>query len=209
MKSSGKINWPLILVALTLCTVLGSGCILSNNTPVISSVRSQMGRVTPSGSSEVECIASDADGDSLTYTWSATAGGFSGTGQVVTWVAPDAPGTYTITVSVMDGRGGEATSRLTIDVVVNHPPVIESLTAGSSVVSQAMSTNIECVASDPDGDKLSYQWATTRGNISGQGPVITWTAPSSCADYTVTVSVIDGRGGEATKELTITVRKPG
>ncbi len=210
MKSSGKIKWHLILVALALCAISGGGCMLFNNVPVIHGVLSRADRVTPSGSSEVECIASDADGDSLTYTWSATGGSISGTSRVITWVAPYLPGTYTITVSITDSKGGEVTGHLTILVEMdNHPPAVESLTAEPSVVKQAMSTKIECVASDPDGDELSYRWATTRGAISGQGPVIIWTAPNSCGDYVVTVTVADGRGGEATKELTIKVKKDG
>ncbi|MFC1984905.1 Ig-like domain-containing protein [Chloroflexota bacterium] len=206
MKSLGKTKWHIILVVLTLCAILGGGCGLFNKGPVIYGVLSQADWVAPSGSSKVECVASDGDGDSLTYTWSATGGSISGKGRAVTWVAPYIQGTYTITVSVTDGKGGEATSHLNIVVEVgNHPPVIESLTAASLVVEPAMSTKIECVASDPDGDELSYRWATTRGAVSGQGTVITWTAPYVCDDYVVAVTIADDRGGEATKELTITV----
>lgn len=210
MKSPlGQTRWRLSLVALALCTILSSGCIQHNTYPVISSLQSEKNSVTPSGSCEVECVASDADGDSLTYAWSATAGTFSGTGAVTYWVAPDIPGTYAITVKVTDGRGGETTMQLTIDVRVNYPPVIESLTAEPSPVRQGKTSTIKCVASDPDEDELSYLWSATRGNISGQGSTVTWTAPNACGNYTVAVTVEDGRGGEASKELEIKVIKPG
>jgi len=124
-------------------------------------------------------------------------------------MAPDIPGSYAITVKVTDGRGGEATMQLNIDVRVNHPPVIESLTAEPSPVKQGKTSTIECVASDPDGDELSYQWSAARGNISGQGSSVSWTTPNSCGSYVITVTVADSRGGEVNEELEIKVIKPG
>ena len=91
----------------------------------------------------------------------------------------------------------------------NKSPVIESLTAEPPVVSQDKSATVKCVASDPDGDELSYQWVATKGNISGQGSTVTWTAPSTCGDYVITVTATDGKDGEASRELTIEVKKPG
>ena len=43
----------------------------------------------------------------LTYTWTKTEGIISGSGSIVTWTAPATAGTYTITCSVSDGKGGE------------------------------------------------------------------------------------------------------
>ena len=211
MKStSNQTRWRLILVvALTLFTILSIGFIQHNSDPVINTLQSEKDSVTTSGSCEVECIASDPDDDSLTYTWSATAGTFSGTGAVLYWVAPDIPGTYAITVKVTDSRGGEATMQLTIDVLSNHPPVIESLTAEPSLVSQGKTSTIVCVASDPDRDELSYLWSAAKGNISGQGSAVTWTAPNACVSCVITVTVADSSGGEASEELEIRVRKPG
>ncbi len=205
----GQTRWRLSLVALIFCTILCSSCVPSNNCPVISRLETEKDWVTPLSSSEVKCVASDPDGDSLTYTWSATGGAFSGAGPNTTWMAPGTPGTYTITVMVADSRGAEVTMQLTMDVRLNHPPVIESLTAESSVVEQARSTNIRCVAYDPDGDELSYLWTTTRGNISGQGSAVTWTAPNICGNHVVTVTVTDKSGGEVSERLEIKVTEPG
>ena len=74
---------------------------------------------------------------------------------------------------------------------------------------QGKVSTIECVASDPDGDELSYLWSATQGSISGQGSTVTWTAPNTCGDYTVAVTVEDGRGGKVSEELEIRVIKPG
>lgn len=197
-------KWLASLIILVIVTILIGGCTPANQPPVISSLTASEGRVSPSGSSQIKCVASDPDGDELSYTWSAS-GDISGEGSVVTWIAPNAPGAYIITVKVTDGRGGEATVQLTIGVAVNHPPVIKSLIHDQNKVRKAGTTTIECVASDPDGDELSYTWSAERGNISGEGPIVTWVAPNTFGTYTITVTVTDGRGGEASESVSIEV----
>ena len=205
----GQTRWQLSLVALTLCAIFCGSCALFNNVPLISSVQSQKEWVDVLHSTEVTCVASDPDEDELTYLWTATSGNISGQGSTVTWTAPDTPGTYAITVTVMDGRGGEAAMQLTIDVLVNNPPVIESLATERCVIYPAESTPIECVAFDPDGDELTYLWEATGGDISGQGSTADWTAPDTVGTYNIIVTVTDGRDGEASQELNITVITPG
>lgn len=210
MESSlALIKCRLGLVVLATCIILSGGCAQPNNHPVISELEAESARVALSGVCEIGCVAVDADGDDLTYTWSADGGTFSGEGPAITWLAPSVPGAYNITVTVTDGKGGEATAQLAIEVPPNKPPAIESLTADSTVLSYGESTTIKCAASDPDGDELSYVWSATGGDISGQDAVIEWTAPSRCTTYLITVIVTDGKGGEVGEELDIRVRKPG
>lgn len=208
--SSGRLKWLASSVILVASAFLFSSCAPANQPPAISSLSVDEKSVTPSGSSQVVCIASDPDGDNLGYTWSANGGNISGDGPVVNWAAPDTAGAYTITAIVTDGRGDKAIAQLTINLLsINHPPVIQSLAAEPPEVTQAESTLIKCVASDPDGNELSYSWSTTWGDLSGQGSSVTWVAPEVCGDYTVRVTVTDGKGGEASDELEITVKKPG
>jgi hypothetical protein len=91
----------------------------------------------------------------------------------------------------------------------NDAPVITDLTAAPSVIGQAETTVIECVASDPDGDELSYQWSAEQGSTSGQGPTINWTAPNACGDYIVTVTVTDSKGAKTSQSVTIKVKEAG
>ena len=165
--SQGK--WPFILVVLTLCTLLAVSCVEPNNSPVINKLQAEKDWVSLSGESIIICVASDVDDDHLSYTWSATGGSFSGAGSIVTWTAPDTPGTYTITVMVADGKGGEASGQLSIDITINQSPVIESLIAEPSVVTRGENAIIECVASDPDGDTLVYEWSAARGGRAYRG----------------------------------------
>jgi len=200
----GQPRWLASLIILVVASLLFGGCILANQPPAISSLTASQERVSPSGSCQVKCVASDPDGDELSYTWSAF-GDISGEGSTVTWTAPAAPSDYIIMVKVTDGRGGEAAAELTIGVAVNHPPVIASLTAEPQTVQKAMTSAIQCTASDPDRDKLSYIWSVNGGNISREGSVVTWVAPNAFGIYTITVTVTDGRGGQATETIEIVV----
>jgi lipid-binding SYLF domain-containing protein len=65
----------------------------------------------------VRANASDPDNDSLTYTWTATAGAIDGSGAEVHWnPAGVAPGAYSVTAHVDDGRGGTADCRTELRV---------------------------------------------------------------------------------------------
>jgi len=91
-------------------------------------------------------------------------------------------------------------------VLANHPPAIASLEAEPERVLPSGSCQIVCTASDLDGDELSYGWSASGGEISGEGAVVTWTAPDSAGSYDVAVTVTDSRGGEVVNQMTITVR---
>ena len=67
--------------------------------------------------------ANDPDGDALTYTWRADSGRILGTGAAVDFDTTGlAPGTYTVTVRVDDGRGGAADCASTVEVKAVPPP---------------------------------------------------------------------------------------
>lgn len=85
------------------------GCV-SGTVP--ASCKPDTGRVTLSAKS------SDADGDSLLYTFSTTGGRVSGDGPEVVWDLSGAqPGTYTAAVEVDDGCGCIAFSSTTVSLV--------------------------------------------------------------------------------------------
>ena len=68
--------------------------------------------------STVTADAQDADGDQLTYRWSAPAGTFTNPAvQATPWTAPQQEGPVPVTVTVDDGHGHTATDTVTIQVV--------------------------------------------------------------------------------------------
>jgi hypothetical protein len=77
----------------------------------------------------------------------------------------------------------------------NQAPSITSLTAYPDSLAPGEASTVTCVASDPDGDTLSYVWTATGGTVSGTGDTITWIAPPVAKGYMVRVNVSDGNGG--------------
>jgi len=90
-------------------------------------------------------------------------------------------------------------------VPANQPPVITSLQAERQIVPNLGSCQVECVASDPEGAELSYEWLASGGNITGKGDTVIWVAPEDTGNYTVTVVVTDELGGESSASLSIRV----
>jgi hypothetical protein len=77
----------------------------------------------------------------------------------------------------------------------NHQPVIENIVSEYHQIERGRSGGVRCIAHDEDGDALTYEWNTTRGSISGDGALATYTAPNSYVDAIIEVSINDGRGG--------------
>jgi hypothetical protein len=176
-----------------------------NQPPIISSLTPAQTQVYPSGLSEIQCVASDPDGDKLNITWAATGGSFSGAGYVVSWQAPEQYGTYEITATANDGKGGTAQMTITISVGANQSPQITSLTVDPSTIGPSGTAIVTCIASDPDGDVVTYNWSANEGNITGVGNKVTWVAPGKDGTFNITVTVTDGKGGEVTGNVGVTV----
>jgi len=139
--------------------------------------------------------ASDPDGDTLTYNWTATGGQVDGTGPAVRWLsAGTAAGTYTVTLKVDDGRGGTATCGVDVTVAPKpiHQPTL-SCSVDRSSVFVGERVHITSDVNNPDAVTLNYTWRTNGGQIIGTGPAVdldtTGAAPGT---YTVTGRVDDG-----------------
>lgn len=176
-----------------------------NQPPAISSLTAAKMQMYPSGNTEIQCIAQDADGDQLDFKWACTGGSFSGAGPNVIWQAPSKYGTYDIKVTVEDRKGGSAQASLTITVGANQSPVISSLTANPSGILYGGSTTLTCIASDPDGDIVRYSWSASEGSITGVGNKVTWIAPNKGGNFNITVILSDGKGGETKGNVMVAV----
>jgi len=188
-----------------------------NQSPAITSLVADADWTLPSGSLQVTCTASDPDGDELVYEWTATAGNISGTGAAVNWTAPGEVGIYSVTVLVKDGHGSSATSLLPVSVAPEQPPIIEALLVTAEhcylktypwgyKVGKEQEYHIECILANTSSG-VSYNWSYDGGEISGEGSIITWTAPNPAgsADVTVTVIVSDMRGNMIAKNVYLEV----
>jgi outer membrane protein OmpA-like peptidoglycan-associated protein len=94
-----------------------------NTPPVISSCTANPAIITVGQRSNIAVNASDADNDKLTYSYKATGGNVSGEGANAQFDATGvAPGTYTVTCHVSDGRGGEVDATTQVTVQPSAPP---------------------------------------------------------------------------------------
>ncbi len=90
----------------------------------------------------------------------------------------------------------------------NKAPVVESISIGLTDVFTGDACPVICVASDPDGDRLTYEWRVISGSATGRGSEIIYTPVACClGGNPVVVTVRDGRGGETEAEIAIPVRQ--
>jgi len=113
--------------------------------------------------------------------------------------------TYTLTATTTNSEGS-ATDSMALSwgcPITNNPPEISEITIIPGNYAPGIEYPIPVVASDPDGDNLSYKWSVTGGSIlDDTSNPMKWTtfAPG---DYEVTVIVEDGKGGTDTKTETV------
>ena len=171
------------------------------------------------GEVELTATASDPDGNALTYAWSAPAGAFSGAADAATarWTAPDSLGPVTIRVEVTDEDGGSASAEVTVGVE-NRPPAFEpseyALELRENMDGSRQPVGLgTVVASDPDGDELTYELAS--GDLerfavgSGDGAV-RYVGPGEDFElepnrYELTLFAQDPHGGAAEALVVVTV----
>ena len=126
--------------------------------------------------------------------------------------------TYSVTITVSDGNGGEATIDVTIrvtDVQQNRAPVF---TAGNTLTVSVPEDTVSgkhigapVAATDPDEDKLRYSLGGTDAGAFRVGKKTGQLRTHKPLDYetknryAVTITASDGNGGKATINVTINV----
>ncbi|MGH1429411.1 MAG: Ig-like domain-containing protein, partial [Arenicella sp.] len=142
--------------------------------------------------------ASDSDGDTIRYALTTAPSGMqiNSTSGVIEWTPTTAQaGSNTVVVRAEDGRGGSVAQSFAVFVsdgsTSNESPVINNPPSFNAKVGFVYAHQI--LATDADGDTLTYQLiqAPDGMSISGAG-LITWT-PTSEQSVNVRVRVSDGK----------------
>ena len=202
--------------------------------PIVDSFSASPAVVAPGGLITLEVTAHDPDCPSTCTTgcgqylredltaWSATGGTFlaenngtSGSPYVATadWSAPAAEGTYTVSVYLADSGGmlcgGRQSTTAQLSVLVttspNRPPEISLLTTNPAQLFPGETSLLTCIATDPDGDPLSFGWSTDLGVVTenGEGTAIFSAVEPGVA--TITCEVTDNGGATTRAEVQIAV----
>jgi hypothetical protein len=160
--------------------------------------------------------SSDADGDSLSYTWTGPFGTASGAAPTVVLPA----GTHVVTLSVSDGRGGSASDSVSVVVVDAAAPEIHSANATPSVLSPAnhqfVNVTVSVSASDACGGLVRCRITSVTSNELAEGDWVvtgdlTLRLRASRSNkgtgrvYTITIACTDAAGNNSTTEVTVTV----
>ncbi len=177
----------------------------SSSAPVIQAVTVAPERIQPGDTCRIECETAAGDEDELAYSWTASEGDIAGEGSTIIWTAPGTEGLFRVSVTVDDGNGGSDTQSLSLTVRYNAAPEFQFVPAYTEGVRPGASVSISCPAVDADGDEITYQWHASYGEIRGEGEEVTWVAPRELGSYVVTVLARDAYGGEATRDVLITV----
>ncbi|MEK8127757.1 S-layer homology domain-containing protein [Paenibacillus filicis] len=183
-----------------------------NEAPVIAPVPVQVIQLG-GGARQVDLTSflSDKEHDPLTLTASVDTPGVAGVsaaGTILTFT-PASAGRTQVRFTVKDGRGGEASSVLTL--VVNAAPQVVQQPANQHLTVGAPDgeLDLKAVFVDPDQDPLSYEFSSSLPGIvqlseaSGKLGI----RAQGSGTTTVTIKALDGKGGEAGASFTVTVNE--
>jgi len=176
-----------------------------NLAPVILDLKADADRMFPLGVYQLACEAGDADGDALTYTWTADQGQVYGDGRIVEWGAPEDEGLFRVSVVVDDGKGGTAEKSASLRVKANNAPEFVSIPSFIEGTTPGQSAYITCEAMDADGDEVTYEWSAPQGELAGQGESVVWLAPKMPGSYVVKVTATDAFGAATKREIVVNV----
>jgi len=184
---------------------------VSLKAPYINSVNISKDKIAPGETINLSVDAVDPDSGVLSYVWTPTdPGSYSNPStSMTTWTAPAAEGLYDLTITVIDDdylidkvtftidvKNEYGTGTIPIVVGINNYPEVISIGADPARLAPGETTSLFIVASDPDGDSLSYLWtATCDGSFNdatSSSPQFSVASSASLGDCTMQVQVSDG-----------------
>ncbi|GEM_PF-1405768 len=96
-----------------------------NSDPSISSITVSPTQTETNTNVAVTVQASDPDGDILNYNYSVTGGLITGNGPTAVWMSAGQEGSYSVTVTVDDGKGGTSSASASLSVIQGKYKVVK------------------------------------------------------------------------------------
>jgi len=122
---------------------------------------------------------------------------------IVTGLAPGTPYTFALKAADEVPNWSPLAATQPVTTVMNAAPQVDTLFASATAAAPGRTVTLACLASDADGDSVSYLWSTNGGLVDGEGPQATWLAPATPGLYHVVVTALDTWGPGASDSLTL------
>jgi hypothetical protein len=152
--------------------------------------------------------ATDADGDTLTYSGTSLPQGatFNAASRTFSWTpARGQAGTYTVGFEVTDGYLNDTAAAAITVASLNRAPVITLFEpASGSEFGEGQVINMRVVAEDPEGEPLSYSLNINGVQVSSSASYQWITDYSSAGTHTIGVTVSDGNS-QTSQTHTVTI----
>ena len=180
-----------------------------NAPPVINSFTALPNPAMPGTIITATVAASDPDGDTLSYAWSATSGwAISGYGTTATVMAPDSYNAAgAVTASVSDSYGATASAMVVVSTTNTNSvsPVLIGFTVSPNPVPTGSSALATAYAYESNRNTLSYTWSATPGWIvTGYGATATVVSPCQYPSTgAISVTVSDNYGDTASNSVSV------
>ncbi len=192
-------------------TVTEGEVVLDNQPPQASDSSFSVEQDSADNRLDVLANDSDPDGDALTIVEVTSPGNGAAviSGDAVLYTpAADFFGSDQFSYTIDDGFGGQATATVTVTVArANQPPDANDITA-STQRTEAVEIDVLAGASDPDGDQLRIADfdQPANGSVVQSGEVLRYQPDQLFfGEDTFTFTVEDGRGGQASAQVAVSV----
>jgi hypothetical protein len=167
---------PIALLCAMLVAMAFSSCKkdeeAKNNNPTVASVVVNPGSVNANGIASVIVTATDPDNDPLTYSYTVTGGAISGSGAAVSWTAPSMEGAHSVTVTVSDGKGGQASGNGAMTVLQAVTQVTGSATFPAGTSGDLSNAKVSIYTTI---DNWNFNQPIKFGAVSGSGASVSFT----------------------------------
>ncbi|MCX5701718.1 MAG: putative Ig domain-containing protein [Candidatus Omnitrophica bacterium] len=181
----------------------------NNQAPVLAAIGNKS--VAENAALSFTISASDADGDTLTYSATGLPAGasFNASTRAFAWTPSyTQAGTYNnVAFSLNDGQGGTDSEAITITVTnVNRAPVLAVI--GNKIVTEGSALTFTISATDADGDALTYSASNlpTGASFNATSRTFSWTPGiNQAGTYTAVHFVVSDGSLTDTEDITITV----
>lgn len=191
--SSAQQNYNLVVVS----PADNSAPVILNSPPTAA----KLGQLTH------QIIALDGDNEPLSFALlDGPAGMTVDSSGLLRWdVTAAEVGTHRVVVEVVDSRGGSDRQEFDLSIFDNADPTIGSDPVLTATVDSEYSYQLQ--STDSDGDSLSYSLESAPAGMSVDASgLVRWPVTSAAyEEERVAIRVLDGRGGSAEQEFTISV----